>query len=186
MDSPDSKFKRFFPATYVVEVGVFASPHEPTHWFPPTTSDGITARFQPAQSEPWLGYFPKPSWSNKLTPLFSTPVADNILFCGGESTLVVPTSDPANFRDLGILTVESVLPAPELDAMVLTCFTDIYLFDGHSVIWRSPRVSWDGFDDLKVDGHVLSGRAWDAPTDTFIPFEADLAARLVKGGPRML
>ncbi|QKK09389.1 MAG: hypothetical protein HND58_15305 [Planctomycetota bacterium] len=186
MASADPTFTAFFPANYAVDVGVFASPHERTHWFPPTTSDGVTARIRPARSEPWFGYFPKPSWSNKLTPLFSTPAADNILFCGSESTLVVPTSDPASFRDLGIFSVQSVLPVPDLDVIVLTCFTDIYLFDGHLVSWRSSRISWDGFDDLRVDGHVLTGRAWDAPTDTFIPFEADLATRSIRGGPHML
>lgn len=48
--------------------------------------------------------------------------------------------------------------------------------------WCTPRVSWDGFEDLALDERRLTGRAWDAVNEQWEPFAVDLRSGLMKGG----
>jgi hypothetical protein len=51
-------------------------------------------------------------------------------------------------------------------------------------MWVSERISWDGIKDLKVDGSVVSGMAYD-PTNKnkeWVEFSVDLQSRAIKGG----
>lgn len=48
----------------------------------------------------------------------------------------------------------------ESGAFALTDSLRVARFDGASIVWRSPRISYDGIEfDALVDG-MLSGRAW--------------------------
>ncbi|MBN9692910.1 MAG: hypothetical protein J0M24_21905 [Verrucomicrobia bacterium] len=85
-----------------------------------------------------------------------------------------------------LAAIESVLPQRRVGARVLWivdetgsyALTDslrVARFEGSRVIWRSPRISWDGIEfDSLIDGR-LRGRAWwlgshESPDS---PFEFD-------------
>jgi hypothetical protein len=48
-------------------------------------------------------------------------------------------------------------------------------------LWKSRRVSWDGFRNLRQNGEIVMGEAW-APPDTWEPFAIDLNTGDVIGG----
>jgi hypothetical protein len=49
------------------------------------------------------------------------------------------------------------------------------------IMWRSRRVSWDGFRSLVVDSESLSGEAW-CFDDSWHSFKLELASGSVSGG----
>jgi len=64
---------------------------------------------------------------------------------------------------------------------------DLILFAGHVSIlawgadgeaWESPRLSWEGLTQLKIEGDMLSGLGWDMKTDKDLPFALDLKTGL--------
>lgn len=50
------------------------------------------------------------------------------------------------------------------------------------VLWRSRRISWDGFSDLRFEGERLTGKAWSPVEDTWLPFELDVRSGHAEGG----
>ena len=50
------------------------------------------------------------------------------------------------------------------------------------VLWRSRRISWDGFSDLRFEGDRLVGKAWSPVEDAWLPFELDVQSGKVEGG----
>jgi hypothetical protein len=48
-------------------------------------------------------------------------------------------------------------------------------------VWKSRRVSWDGFRDLRVEGESVRGKAW-ALGESWEPFEVDLDTGELVGG----
>ena len=48
--------------------------------------------------------------------------------------------------------------------------------------WHSRRVSFDGFDKIRIDGPYLTGLSWSPVADEWIPFNIDLNTGRVEGG----
>lgn len=48
-------------------------------------------------------------------------------------------------------------------------------------LWRTRRVSWDGFADLELGSESIRGSAWE-PGGTWVPFVVDLHTGAVHGG----
>ena len=52
------------------------------------------------------------------------------------------------------------------------------------VLWGSPRISWDGIRDVKIENGLLTGMSFD-PMDSsneWVPFSINLATKEVVGG----
>lgn len=106
-----------------------------------------------------------------------------IVVAGGAAYLVNP-SDPSSVTDLGF-SVDDHLVLEGAGCVVLQIQeTEFIAFDTSGVKWRSRRISWDGFRDLKVEGEALSGLAWDAcdSTNEWKPFSLSLRTGEVVGG----
>jgi hypothetical protein len=54
-------------------------------------------------------------------------------------------------------------------------------FGAAGVIWHTRRLSWDGFEDLRIEGDKIKGRSW-ALGDSWLPFEVDVATGRSSGG----
>ena len=50
------------------------------------------------------------------------------------------------------------------------------------VIWRTRRISWDGFRHVRLNDEVLEGEAWSPSDDRWLPFRVALADGRVAGG----
>jgi len=50
------------------------------------------------------------------------------------------------------------------------------------VVWRTPRISWDGFQNVRLESAQLAGEAWLPVEDRWLPFSIDLESGRVDGG----
>jgi hypothetical protein len=50
------------------------------------------------------------------------------------------------------------------------------------VVWQTHRVSWDGFQNMRLDAEQLVGEAWSPIEDRWLPFSVHLHTGRVDGG----
>ena len=50
------------------------------------------------------------------------------------------------------------------------------------VIWHTERISWDGFQKVRLESDHLLGEAWSPHEERWYPFRVDLAKGQVDGG----
>lgn len=50
------------------------------------------------------------------------------------------------------------------------------------VVWHTPRISWDGFQNVRVEAGQLAGQAWSPVEDRWLLFSVDLESGQVDGG----
>lgn len=48
--------------------------------------------------------------------------------------------------------------------------------------WHTRRLSWDGFDDLRIEGGLVVGGAWSPLDSAWLPFRVDLETGRAEGG----
>lgn len=68
------------------------------------------------------------------------------------------------------------------DVLVFADYTDLCCLSKNGLRWKSGRISYDGFRNLLIRGESVSGEAYSAPQDDWVPFEVDLANGRCKGG----
>ncbi|MHC4386637.1 MAG: hypothetical protein ACYSUG_06565, partial [Planctomycetota bacterium] len=56
----------------------------------------------------------------------------------------------------------------------------VYTKNGH--LWNTPRISWDGFQNIMIEGNKVSGEAWSPIENKWLPFQIDLTNKSVIGG----
>ena len=79
--------------------------------------------------------------------------------------------------------VDALWPIREPDGFVMSRQGLAFLRLGPSgVLWRTRRLSWDGFDQIRLDESTLSGLAWNPLDDRWDPFTVDLATGASTGG----
>lgn len=78
--------------------------------------------------------------------------------------------------------IESAIDVTSLGCVLFFSPTDVELHrKGSSAVWRSRRISWDGFRNLSLQGDALKGEAWMFD-GTWPPFTVALATGGVEGG----
>lgn len=50
------------------------------------------------------------------------------------------------------------------------------------VVWNTPRISWDGFQNVRLEANHLAGQAWSPVEDRWMPFRVHLETGRVEGG----
>jgi hypothetical protein len=55
-------------------------------------------------------------------------------------------------------------------------------FGPKGMLWRTRRLSWDGFDELRIDAGQLTGRAWSPLDDGWHAFRVDVRSGRSVGG----
>ena len=71
----------------------------------------------------------------------------------------------------------------ENGSILLSDDIGVEIINDKGIEWTSPRISWDGIEDLKLNGNVLTGLSYD-PTDEIVEwktFEINLSTKEIKG-----
>ncbi|SDP94923.1 hypothetical protein SAMN05216303_1176 [Rhodoferax sp. OV413] len=142
-------------------------------------SEGLVVEFGSTESWCWIGNF-QPGMTNFSAVYADVESLEANVFAGGQGYRVnVETGELlAEFGG----DIESVVEIPNGEALLLCSPTDFELHRrAGGVIWRSRRVSWDGFRNLSVHGNELKGEAWMFD-DTWHPFTVVLESGVVEGG----
>lgn len=107
----------------------------------------------------------------------------------GRHVLVVAAGDAwmvdaeRRAADVILPAVDATLEVPGSSDLILSRQgLALVRLEGSRVIWHSRRISWDGFDDLRIEGSRIVGQAFDPMNDAWVPFAVDLRTGASDGG----
>ncbi len=103
-----------------------------------------------------------------------------LVFADGDLWCVDPESRAAEeFAQ----AVEAFWPVREPDGFVLSVQGLALLRVGpNGILWHTRRLSWDGFNAVRLSNETISGEAWNPVEDRWMPFEVNLATGASEGG----
>lgn len=141
--------------------------------------EGMVVEFQRSDGTGWVGNF-EPGLGG---------LDDAILHPNGVDTLVASSGQLWAVNAMGE-AVHRIAPAVfsvwtlEGPRRLLFSNQDLaFLCVGHQgVIWWTRRISWDGFQKVRVDKNVLVGEAWSPLDDGWHAFQVNLEDGSVVGG----
>jgi len=144
-----------------------------------SSSEGFVVRFFPDQGESWVGNFP--AGSSRRNVVFEHPnKRDFIVVAGGDGYVIDPVTRQCSNRFGG--DIDTIISLPELTAIVFGNGLWFEALGTNGYLWRSKRISWDGIQNIKQEGLLLSGEAWSPPDDCWYPFSLDLQSGEFTGG----
>jgi hypothetical protein len=145
-----------------------------------THSEGFVVRFVPDDGEPWTGNF-QPGLTN-WQGVYAHPNGRNALVVsGGQGYVVNP--ETRKLESLAGAAIAWVLSIPDRQVLLIddqgTAFEAI---GAKGREWRTRRISWDGFQNIRITGAEIGGEAWNAIDQGWEPFRVDLLTGLSEGG----
>jgi hypothetical protein len=143
-----------------------------------THQEGFVVRVLPAGGAPWVGNF-QGGWGSLTTVLRHPNGSSLVVVAAGQAYVVNAKSRGLEDQFGGDLV--SALEAAEPRVIVIVGLTDLKILDVTGR-WDTPRLSWDGFDKVRVEGSAVLGDAWEPGDEIYFPFRVDLRTREVSGG----
>ncbi len=143
-----------------------------------THSEGFVIRFLPYTDISWVGNFQK-GWHNYCDVIPHPNGEQFIVIAGGQGYVVTP-ADPTKWTGLSS-SITFARAIMDLDAVLIGNDLWFELLGKDSLIWQTPRISWDEMRELKIKGLTLTGLASDLG-DAWVEFAVDLVEGTVTGG----
>ncbi len=149
-------------------------------------SEGYVVKFYKDDGSTWIANFPQ--GLSSLSFVKEIPNSNTILVvAGGDGFLMNPNySKP--IQKFNYFADEMV----ERDdgRLILASLTDIMLLDKNAEIeWETGRISWDGIKNLKLDGNILTGYAYDVgmydennDDNAWVKFTINIDTKKIEGG----
>jgi hypothetical protein len=146
----------------------------------PFYSEGFVVRFFKSNGDNWVANF-EPGWT-KCNTVFDFPNSDNIIVIAGGQGYVMQPDNEKPIDTFGV-TIDFVLRIDD-DKIIATDNTDVRELSSAGQLWRSPRISWDGIKDIKVEDGILTGLSYDPMDEAneWVPFSIDLTTKQIEGG----
>jgi hypothetical protein len=141
-----------------------------------TFREGFVVEFNPPGVAAWVGNFQPGSTS--LDQIIEEPGNETVfIIAGGQGYAVNERSGALlSTYDSDIAFVERRAPTTVTgDNVGFASYADGRL------LWRTRRISWDGFRKIRVEGGSICGEAW-CFDDTWHSFSVDLVTGQVNGG----
>ena len=158
---------------YGPQVKAFSSTGMGTH------SEGFVVKFLPDSRNDWVGNF-QPGLTN-MSKVIDHPNGVNIIvISGGQAYIVNPETEECEGEFGG--QIETVLPVPDLQAIVFGNGLWFEAIGPDGFLWRSRRISWDGMRNLNQQKVSLIGESYDPMDDSWSEFSLDLTTGNVSGG----
>lgn len=140
--------------------------------------EGLVVKFNLDSGSEWLGNFQL--GMGGVNAVLPEPGTDNlIVIAGGDGYLVEPSTRRC-LRRFGGGIKEVFRPRPDL----IVCSNGLWMegIGPSGVVWRSRRISWDGFRAVDVGVDMISGESWTPLGDTWVGFTVDVRTGVVQGG----
>jgi hypothetical protein len=134
--------------------------------------EGFVVEIFPENERSWVGNF-GPGLSN-FSAAFEHPDGRHVLVISNGQGYVVEPSTRRLVGEVGgaIIGVTELSDPPSL--LLNHQGIAFERVGPHGRLWRTRRLSWDGFKDVQISAETISGLGWAAPTDTWEPFEVDI------------
>jgi hypothetical protein len=138
---------------------------------------GLVVEFAASQDDRWTANF-QPGLAGLNEVLTHPNQRDVLVFSAGDAWSVDPVS-----RETSLVAVAIDACWTVADGLVLSRQSLAFLRLGASgVVWHTRRLSWDGFDDVTLDGRQLTALAWSPLTESWSPCSVDLHTGASHGG----
>ncbi|MEM8918448.1 MAG: hypothetical protein AAGE37_06255 [Pseudomonadota bacterium] len=144
--------------------------------------EGYVVEFTSNSGDTWIGNFATYD-SNRLSEVRLELGSSAVMIVAGGWGYIVDIDNRRLVRDMEI-GIGSVWFDSERKALV--CANGLW-FESHTAegqLWQSRRISWDGFRNLKKEGQIVSGEAYDPSSmeKPWVSFGIDLFSGEVEGG----
>jgi hypothetical protein len=146
----------------------------------PYYSEGFVVRFFKSNGDNWVANF-QPGWT-KCNEVFDFPDSDRIIVIAGGLGYVMQPDNEKPINTFGV-TIDFTIRISE-ERIIATDNTDVREISSVGEVWRSPRISWDGIKDIKIENEQLTGLSFDPMDENneWIPFSIDLKTKEIQGG----
>jgi len=146
----------------------------------PYVSEGFVVRFYKSDGSNWVANF-KPGWTDCSIVKHFPESNTFVVLANGMGYLMSPDHEKP-IKTFGI----SINNAIELEEGGLLVSDDIQILilNGKGIEWQSPRISWDGIKELKLNDNILTGVSYDPMNDKdeWCDFSIDLNTKEIIGG----
>lgn len=146
----------------------------------PFYSEGVVVRFYRADGTDWVANF-EPGWT-ELRGVFDFPDTDYILVIACGRCYMM---NPEQVLPMAVFGVDCKYALKSLDGrLVLATTVCLTIVEPDGGQWSTERISWDGLEDLRIDGSMVSGLAYHSmsESDEWVPFSYDIDRRELMGG----
>jgi hypothetical protein len=144
--------------------------------------EALELHVAPDGAEDWVGRFaggyPSPA---ALTVVCEGPRPGQLVVVNRGAGYLVPVDDPDAAVELDLGPIVGLLVSRDPALVLVADFTTLAAFTPEGRRW-SAEVSWDGVRLGEVEGPVVRGQGWDAPSGRDVAFEVELATgRVLRG-----
>jgi hypothetical protein len=145
-----------------------------------THAEGFVVELTLASGDKWVGNF-QPGIANASLALSDPNDPKHALIVSGGQAYVLEPETRKLVRSFGG-GITDVLLVPNAAALIVGNGLWFERVEGGETVWQTRRISWDGMMDVRVDGEVLRGHAYDPIADEWTPFRVDIQTGEVTGG----
>ena len=156
----------------------------PAEPFPPAFGrlgrEGLVVEVRPPGATPWLGNFRL--GLTKFSGIFRHPDGRALFVVAGGHGYVVNAVTRALQSEIGgaIVGVWELGDPPSL--LLDHQRISFERIGAGGRLWRSRRLSWDGFQQVAITSDAITGLGWHAPTDTWHRFDVDVRTGRTRQG----
>jgi hypothetical protein len=144
-----------------------------------TGQEGLVVEFGTTTAEPWIVNFRRGYLS--LDAVREHPDGKRVLvIAGGDAWFVAPRLHSIEQFERPIDGIRE-LPGSN-DLMVSSQGLAFLRLGASGILWHTRRLSWDGFDQLRIVADALEGQSWTPLGDEWVHFKVDLLSGKSLGG----
>jgi hypothetical protein len=144
--------------------------------------DGFVVEFVGIGGGEWVGNFQR-AIGTKDAVLFAPRRTDHVIVIAGGMGYVVEIESRTLVRTFGG-AVNDLFYLPDRDAVIFGNGLWFECEGADGRIWKTPRLAWDGTKDVRLEGSLLSGNAFDAGEEAWRPFVVDIETGALEGGAK--
>jgi hypothetical protein len=142
--------------------------------------NGLWLRVKANSGKAWIGVF---AFGYTSPPAFSrvisSPDPNRMCVISNGAAYIVNANDPEVWEQIPIIPVLEVRPILEHKFLILSDFIRLAAYGSSGLVWRSPRVCWDGLKITKITSDTIEGTGYD-PTNS-LTHESRFAVDLKTG-----
>jgi hypothetical protein len=145
-----------------------------------THTEGLAVQFYPDRGDPWIGNFQRGGL--RFDGVYKHPNGeDALIIAGGEGYIVNPESRDRVSSLNGWIQSLHVLAGGEL---LILSLQDLLFeaLDLEGCLWRTRRLSYDGFRNVVVTEREIVGEGWSYFDDGWHRFNVDIQTGRSEGG----
>lgn len=146
----------------------------------PFVSEGFVVRFFKSDGTDWVANF-NPGWTECVFIKGYTDSESIIVIANGTGYLI----DCENKKLIKILgfSINNILEIDD-DFFLISDDTGVQIINDKGIYWESPRISFDGIKDIKINNNILTGLSYDpmCDFDDWSKFKINLITKEIEGG----